>query len=89
MVEFDPPAASEPEPEPEIAEREALITLSEAGWGRDLPVYRDVFTKTFIPDASEEQRTWFNELQRMTCSPANAVTLQRALGPIDVTHLLP
>ena len=74
--------------EAEIAEREALITLSESGWGRDLPVYRDIFTKTFIPDANEEQRTWFNELQRMTCSPTNAVTLQRALGPIDVTHLL-
>lgn len=74
--------------EGEIAEREALITLSEAGWGRDVPIYRDVFTRTFIPDASEEQRTWFNELQRMTCSPENAVALQRALGPIDVTHLL-
>lgn len=75
--------------ESEIAEREAMITLSEAGWGRDLPVYRDIFTKTFIPDASEEQRDWFNELQRITCSPANAVRLQQALGDIDVTHLLP
>ena len=73
----------------EMAEREAMITLSEAGWGRDIPVYRDVFTKTFVPDANEEQRDWFNELQRKTCSPANAVALQRALGPIDVTLLLP
>lgn len=72
----------------DIAEREAMITLSEAGWGRDVPVYRDVFTKTFVPDASEEQRQWFNELQRKTCSPANAVALQKALGPIDVTGLL-
>ncbi len=73
----------------EIAEREAMITLTEAGWGRDIPVYRDVFTKTFIPEANEEQREWFNDLQRKTCSPANAVALQRALGPIDVTALLP
>lgn len=73
----------------EVAEREALITLSEAGWGRDVPVYRDVFTKTFVPEANEEQRQWFNELQRKTCSPANAVALQKALGPIDVTALLP
>jgi pimeloyl-ACP methyl ester carboxylesterase len=72
----------------EIAEREAMITLSEAGWGRDIPVYRDVFTKTFVPDASEEQRQWFNELQRKTCSPANAVALQKALGPIDVSGVL-
>lgn len=73
----------------QLAEREAMITLSQSGWGRDVPVYRDVFTKGFIPDANEEQRHWFNELQRITCSPENAVTLQRALGPIDVTHLLP
>ena len=73
----------------ELAEREAMITLTEAGWGRDIPVYRDVFTKTFMPDANEEQRQWFNELQRKTCSPANAVALQRALGPIDVSALLP
>src|SRR4051812_31926843 len=72
----------------EVAEREAIITLSEAGWGRDLPVYRELFTKTFVPDANEEQRQWFNELQRKTCSPANAVALQKALGPIDVTPLL-
>ncbi|HUF13982.1 MAG TPA: alpha/beta hydrolase [Longimicrobiales bacterium] len=73
----------------EIAEREAQITLSEHGWGRDVPAYREMFTRTFIPDATEEQRSWFNELQRITCSPANAVRLQRALGAIDVSELLP
>ena len=76
-------------PPEEIAEREAQITLSEHGWGRDVPAYREMFTRTFIPDASEEQRSWFNELQRITCSPANAVRLQRALGAIDVSELLP
>lgn len=73
----------------ELAEREAMITLSEAGWGRDVPTYRDVFTNTFIPDANEEQRRWFNDLQQITCSPENAVKLQRALGPIDVESILP
>lgn len=73
----------------EMAEREAAITLSEHGWGRDVPAYREMFTRTFIPDANDEQRQWFNELQRITCSPANAVRLQRAMGPIDVSHLLP
>ena len=76
-------------PREEIAEREAQITLSEHGWGRDVPAYREMFTRTFIPDANEEQRSWFNELQRITCSPANAVRLQRALGAIDVSELLP
>ena len=72
----------------QLAEYEALITLTERGWGRDLPTYRDVFTSTFIPDASEEQRNWFNDLQRITTSPANAVRLQRAVGSIDIMDLL-
>ncbi|MCI0434199.1 MAG: alpha/beta hydrolase [Gemmatimonadetes bacterium] len=73
----------------QIAEHEALITLTERGWGRDVPVYREVFTRTFIPDASEEQRNWFNDLQGITTSPKNAVRLQRAVGMIDVSDLLP
>ena len=73
----------------EIEEREAMITLSRHGWGRDVPAYRDPFTRMFIPDASEEQRDWFNEMQRKTCSPEGAVRLQRALSEIQVTDLLP
>ena len=73
----------------ERAEREAMMTLTLHGWGRDVPAYREPFTRTFIPEASEEQRNWFNELQRITCSPENAVRLQHAMGDIDVTGLLP
>lgn len=73
----------------ERAEREAMMTLSQHGWGRDIPAYREPFTRTFIPDASDDQRSWFNELQRITCSPENAVRLQWAMGDIDVTDLLP
>jgi hypothetical protein len=73
----------------QLTEYEALMTLTERGWGRDLPTYRDVFTSMFIPDASEEQRNWFNDLQRITTSPANAVRLQRAVGSIDIVDLLP
>src|SRR5688500_11967599 len=73
----------------ELDEREAMLTLTRLGWGRDLPAYREPFTQTFIPGATEEQRDWFNELQRITCSPENAVALQRAMGGIDIAPLLP
>jgi hypothetical protein len=63
------------------------MTLTERGWGRDLPTYREIFTHTFIPDATEQQRDWFNDLQRITTSPENAVRLQRAVGTIDVMDL--
>ena len=73
----------------ELDEREAMLTLTRLGWGRDLPAYREPFTQTFIPGATDEQREWFNELQRITCSPENAVALQRAMGGIDIEALLP
>lgn len=76
-------------PQQELDEREAMLTLTRLGWGRDLPAYREPFTQTFIPGATDEQRDWFNELQRITCSPENAVALQRAMGEIDVDALLP
>lgn len=73
----------------ELEEREAMLTLARLGWGRDLPAYREPFTQTFIPGATDEQREWFNELQRITCSPDSAVALQRAMGEIDIEALLP
>jgi len=41
-----------------------------------------------VPGASQEQVNWFNELQRRSTSPQNAVKLMRVLGGIDVRHLL-
>jgi pimeloyl-ACP methyl ester carboxylesterase len=32
---------------------------------------------------------WFNEMQRLSASPENAVRLQRALSQLDVRDLLP
>jgi len=73
----------------EIARREAMLTLTEVGWGADNPAYRQLFTNHYIPDASPKQMGWFNEMQRLSASPENAVRLQRALSVIDVRDLLP
>jgi pimeloyl-ACP methyl ester carboxylesterase len=72
-----------------LAEQEALITLTQLGWGRDTPAYRQLFTGLFVPDANEEQVRWFNELQRVSTSPENAVKFLREFGEIDVVDLLP
>jgi DNA-binding SARP family transcriptional activator/pimeloyl-ACP methyl ester carboxylesterase len=72
----------------EIAAREALMTLIRTGWGRSNPAFRQVFTSLFFPDATAEQVEWFNELQRVSTTPANAVRLLTAMGDIDVTNLL-
>lgn len=67
-----------------IREREAVMTLTAAGWGRDDPAYRQIFSSTFMPAATSEELHWFNEFQRRTTSPANAVRFLSAFGDIDV-----
>jgi pimeloyl-ACP methyl ester carboxylesterase len=42
-----------------------------------------------MPDATAEQSDWFNELQRLTTSPENAVQLLAEAGKINVIDLLP
>ena len=72
----------------EVARREAMLTLTEIGWGADNPAYRQLFTNHYIPEATPKQMGWFNEMQRLSASPENAVRLQRVLGAIDVRPLL-
>ena len=72
----------------EIARREAMVTLTRAGWGQDNPAFRQLFTNLYFPGASQEQVEWFNELQRVSTSPEGAQRLQRALSLIDVSAIL-
>ena len=73
----------------EVARRQAMLTLTEVGWGSDNAAYRQLFTNHYIPGASPKQMGWFNEMQRISASPENAVKLQRVLSEFDVTDLLP
>jgi pimeloyl-ACP methyl ester carboxylesterase len=66
----------------------AMRVLMRAAWGADNPAYRQLFTSTFIPNAAPEHMKWFNDLQRMTTSPDNALRLRAAAGDIDVRPLL-
>lgn len=68
--------------------RASLQALIRQGWGRDNPAFRQVFTTLFMPNASPGQIAWFNELQRVSTSPENAVRLTEAAGEVDVTDLL-
>jgi class 3 adenylate cyclase/pimeloyl-ACP methyl ester carboxylesterase len=67
----------------------AMLTLMRAGWGRENPAFRQLFTSLFIPDGTKEQADWFNELQRMTVSGEMAARMHEATGEFDVTALLP
>ena len=66
----------------------ALIDMTRLGWGKDNPVYRQVFTSRFVPGATDEQMDWFNELCRKTTSPEVAARLLEARSTVDVTEIL-
>lgn len=72
----------------EIAAREAMLTLVREGWGQENPAFRQLFTSRYIPDGTAEEMQWWNDLQRISASPENAVRLMNVLGTIDVTGLL-
>jgi len=67
---------------------EAMLTLVRLGWGQENPAFRQMFTSQFIPGATKEQADWFNEFQRICCSPADAARNLIANGDVDVTSLL-
>jgi pimeloyl-ACP methyl ester carboxylesterase/DNA-binding CsgD family transcriptional regulator len=73
----------------EREEGELMIRLTELGWSKEDPAFRQVFTQQFLPDGSLEQHRSFSEFQRLTSSPANAARLMREQGILDVRDLLP
>jgi pimeloyl-ACP methyl ester carboxylesterase/DNA-binding CsgD family transcriptional regulator len=66
----------------------AMLELMRVGWGKENPVFRQVFTSRFIPGGSEAQIGWFNELCRRTSNGEMAARLLEARSTIDVSDLL-
>ena len=66
----------------------AMIELIRHGWGKDNPVFRQLFTSMFVPEARPEQLDWFNELCRRTTTPEIACRLFESRGEADVRPLL-
>ena len=66
----------------------AMLTLMRHGWGQENPTFRQLFTSQFIPGGTKEQADWFNELQRISTSPDDAVRNLIASGDTDVSAFL-
>jgi pimeloyl-ACP methyl ester carboxylesterase/DNA-binding CsgD family transcriptional regulator len=71
--------------EEEREERDLRSRMIKVGWGRADPVFRRVFTSSFIPGATEAQMRWFDELQRRSMSADAALASSRARAALDVT----
>jgi pimeloyl-ACP methyl ester carboxylesterase len=68
--------------------RRALTSLARLGWGLKNPAFCKMFTCRFIPEATPEHESWFDELQRVSTSPENAARLMERDDEIDVRPLL-
>jgi pimeloyl-ACP methyl ester carboxylesterase/DNA-binding CsgD family transcriptional regulator len=66
----------------------AMIDLVRLEWGSDNPTFRQVFTSRFIPEGTDEQLGWYNDLCRKTLTPEIAARLLESRAMIDVTGLL-
>ena len=72
----------------ELEHVDAMVTLMRQGWGQDNPAFRQLWTSHFLPGGTAEQMQSFNDLQRITTSPENAMRMRQAMDVIDVDDLL-
>jgi pimeloyl-ACP methyl ester carboxylesterase/DNA-binding winged helix-turn-helix (wHTH) protein len=72
----------------DVEQAEAMVTLMRTGWGQENPAFRQVFTSLFVPGGTAKQMDWFNDLQRKTTSPDNAVRIRMVSDTLDVSGLL-
>ena len=73
----------------EAANSAAMVQLMRQGWGQENPAFRQMFTSLFIPGGTPEQMQWWNDLQRITTSPENAIRFREIVDGIEVSDLLP
>jgi pimeloyl-ACP methyl ester carboxylesterase/DNA-binding CsgD family transcriptional regulator len=68
---------------------EFIQEAARLGWGKDNPAFRQLFTGRFIPDGTDEQICWFNELCAKTTLPEIGARLIALRAEVDVCNLLP
>ena len=68
---------------------DAFDTMIKVGWARPDSTFRRVFTSLMIPNASEEQMRWLDDLQRVTTSATTAQRSRSQRIAADADALLP
>lgn len=73
LIFYDSSAGAIRDPTPEQQELQATYDqLIKVGWARPESTFRRVFTSLMIPEATEEQMRWLDDLQRVAVSATNA-----------------
>jgi pimeloyl-ACP methyl ester carboxylesterase/DNA-binding CsgD family transcriptional regulator len=73
----------------EQAVEDTYLSMIRVGWAKPDPEFRRVFTTKFIPDATEEQMRWFDDLQQMSTSPRNAVASRIGRQQVNLVDEIP
>jgi pimeloyl-ACP methyl ester carboxylesterase/DNA-binding CsgD family transcriptional regulator len=68
---------------------EALISVIGAGWEDPDPAFRRVFTMRFLPEGTEQQMAWYDELQHRSTTAETAARIYQARSAIDISDLAP
>lgn len=71
----------------ELLQAETMINVIRVGWGKENPAFRQLFSTMLMPDGTQAQHDWLNELARLSSSPENTAVMERAFYQIDVTGL--
>jgi pimeloyl-ACP methyl ester carboxylesterase/DNA-binding CsgD family transcriptional regulator len=72
------------------AEEECALTSAiRAGWTKDDPTFRRLFSMLFIPEGTPAQMAWYEELLRTSTTAETAVRLFEARGELDVREQAP
>ena len=72
-------------PDPAIRrEGDLMVELAEVGWGNSSPSFRQVFVSRFLPDATAQQWSAFDQLQRETATADVAARYLRAMYAMNV-----
>lgn len=90
LLFYDSYAGAMRNPTPEDRElSEAFEQLIKVGWARPDSAFRRVFTSLMIPNATEDQMRWLDDLQRVAVSASNAYTSRQERIKADASALLP
>lgn len=68
---------------------ELMEELARMGWDKPNPAFRQLFTSRFIPEGTEEQIGWFNELCRKSTRAEIGARLIAARAEVDACEYLP
>lgn len=71
----------------QVAQASLQVALAKFGWASEDSRFLEIFTRQFIPDAGQKERSWFNELQKTSCTGETAAQLEAAMHAADVREL--